>query len=457
MGPRACLVGCVLFAAASAAAAPKPPAAPVIAAGTRTFVAFAGRPATVRIAWTPVVGAVRYRARWSNLLHPIDIVLTAPVLERSETVSGQHQVSIFAVNELGIESAPTELTFDVVPIAVTRAGSELPETTDSIAFAVGARFSSPGLRCRIGGGIPANEAVAASPGATLVRCGGETGQPGAEAPIVITPVLVSARTAPLRRGTPTRVHVSVASTAPLGDRLEVEAIGDLALGDIKRTRGGIDVVITAGDEDEDAGLILRAASVELGRLRLATIDPPPIVMAPAKLDWFALDLGGYIGAITTPQFGDDALVLGEPLDPDDTLASGPLAGLRLGMFPTRRVGVELEVALATPSYVGRLGVAALMISRGQIAARIAEEGRFGLRALVGGGLLALLSESGTSRAGSLGSVHYGGAFSVETRRNVSVRLQALHVITVARDAGYAHCLEVTIGVVTRLGRRDRWK
>ena len=89
--------------------------------------------------------------------------------------------------------------------------------------------------------------------------------------------------------------------------------------------------------------------------------------------------------------------------------------------------------------------------------RIAEEGRFGLRALVGGGMLALLSESGTSQAGAIGSMHYGGAFSVETRRAVSVRLQALHVISVARDAGYAHCLELTIGVVTRLGRRDRWK
>ncbi len=450
-------MGCVLLAAASAGAAPDPPAPPAIAAGARSFVAFAGRPAVVRIAWAPVPGAARYRVRWPDAARSVDLMLTTPALERTEARAGQHRVTIFAVDDNGLESKPVELTVEVVAIAVTRAGSETPEVTDATAFAVGARFSSPGLRCQLSGGPPADEVTAVTPGATTLRCRGEAGQPSAELPLVITPVIVSAQTAPLRRGTATKIHVSVASTAPLGDRLEVEALGDLALGPIKRTRGGIDVVLTAGDDDEEAGLIIRASSVELGRLRLIAIDAPPTVMAPAKPDWFALDLGAYIGALTAPGLGDEALVLGEPVDDRDAIASGPLAGLRLGMFPTRRIGLEVEVAVATPSYVGRLGVAGLLITRGQLAARIAEEGRFGLRALVGGGLLALLSEAGTSRPGTVGSVHYGGAFSVETRRNVSVRFQALHVISVARDAGYAHCVEVTIGVVTRLGRRDRWK
>src|SRR5665647_2597675 len=132
MGPRACLVGCVLLAAASAAAAVNPPATPAIAAGPRTFVAFAGRPAPVRITWAPVAGAVRYRARWSDTLHPIDILLTAPVLERSEWRTGQHHVTVFAVDELGNESQPAELTLDVITIAATRAGSEAPEPSLSL-------------------------------------------------------------------------------------------------------------------------------------------------------------------------------------------------------------------------------------------------------------------------------------------------------------------------------------
>src|SRR5687767_1242531 len=103
MGPRACLVGCALLAAAPAVAAPKPPATPEIAAGSRTFVAFAGRPAAVRIAWSPVPGAVRYRARWTDSAHPIDLVLPAPVLERTEAQPGQHRVTIVSVDELGIE------------------------------------------------------------------------------------------------------------------------------------------------------------------------------------------------------------------------------------------------------------------------------------------------------------------------------------------------------------------
>ena len=84
MGPRACLVGCVLFATASAAAAPQRPAAPAIAAGPTTFVAFGGRPAGVRINWAPVPGAARYRVRWSNGTYPVELMVTAPAVERLE-------------------------------------------------------------------------------------------------------------------------------------------------------------------------------------------------------------------------------------------------------------------------------------------------------------------------------------------------------------------------------------
>jgi len=98
-----------------------------------------------------------------------------------------------------------------------------------------------------------------------------------------------------------------------------------------------------------------------------------------------------------------------------------------------------------------------LINRAQIAARLVEDGRFGLRGLIGGDVLTTTTSSGTSKVGSLGGLHYGAAFSIETRPGVSVRIQALDVITIAQDAGYAHCLELQIGVVTRLGRRDRWK
>ena len=335
-------------------------------------------------------------------------------------------------------------------------GARTPSPAEARAFAIGARFSSPGRRCQLGAEALADEVIATEAGPTTLRCTGDDAPP-VEVPLVITPVIVDAAPAPVRRGTRARIHVTVASTATIGDRLEVEAIGDLALGEIVRSDGGLDVEIVAARAGApEAALAIRAGTVELGRVRIPLVDAPPEIPAVVRSAWFALDLGVYIGALTAPSVGGDVLLVGRPRDPDDALTSGPLAGVRVGLFPTRRVGLELETAFATPSYVGRLGVAGMIVSRLSIAARVVEDGRFGLRTVIGGDVLALVTEAGTSRPGVSGGVHYGAAFSVETRRNVSVRLQGLHVVSVARDGAYAHCIEVGIGVVARLGRRDRW-
>ena len=75
--------------------------------------------------------------------------------------------------------------------------------------------------------------------------------------------------------------------------------------------------------------------------------------------------------------------------------------------------------------------------------------------MVGGaGVLGVLIPSGTSHRGTQGEVHWGGAFSIEAKDNLWVRVEALHVITSAQNAGYAHCIELQLGIVTRFGRRD---
>ena len=463
MGIRACLVGSVVLAAAAAAAAPSNPralTAPVIAPGPRTFVAFAGQPAAVAVSWSPVPSAASYRARWIDSGAQLEIALpaTTTTFERAEVTAGHHQLSVIALDASGHESPPAEVAVDVVAVTAIAPGADAQSST-AHAFAVGAQFSSPGLRCQLGDGARAEVVYATQPGAMTLRCGGEAGQPQAEVPVVIAPVVVSADVGQVQRGTPTLLHVSVASVAPIGDRLQAEAIGELDLGDAERSAGGLDVPVTAPPGADHVGLVIRAGTVELGRVSLALVDRPAARPgeAPVATQWRALDLGAQIGAFMPPQNGREASALGKPMVPDDSLASGPLAGIRVGIFPTRTIGLELEAALATPSYVGRLGVAALLLSRAQIAARVVDDRRYGLRLLGGADMLSVLTDAGTSHRSTIGGVHYGAAFTVETRPRVSVRFQALHVITVAQDAGYAHCLEVTIGVVTRLGRRDQWR
>lgn len=436
----------------------KPPAKPTLTAGTRTFVVFAGKAAPVRLAWAAVPGAAKYRVTWTSGTNSVDTDLPAPttVFEKSELRAGAHQVTIVAVSAEGIEGMPAEATVEVVSVEAVAPGFDQSVPTPNAAFALGARFRSPGLPCELGK-ARGSEVVATEPGSFPLRCGGEANQPTVEVPIVIAPVHVSADTAPIARGTRTEVHVTVASTAPIGERLIVEPIGKLDLGPPERTDGGLDVRVTPR-ESGVGGLVIKAGSYELGRISLDIVDPPePPEPETVETLWAAFDIGATVGGFFTPGEGTHANLFGKPTDPDDTIKTGPTFGVRLGFFPTRRLGVEAEVALGTMGYESRDGIAPLLISRGQIAARLVEDGRFGLRALLGGDVFSVLSSAGTSRTTSLGGVHYGGAFTVETRRDVSVRFQALHVITVAQDAGYAHCFELSAGVVVRLGRSDRFR
>jgi hypothetical protein len=262
-------------------------------------------------------------------------------------------------------------------------------------------------------------------------------------PVVIAPVIVEAPRRPIPRGAATQVHLTIASVAQLGERLEVVATGGTLLGEPRRTEHGLDLAVTPREGARAAILAVRSREAELGRVELAVTDapepePPRGAAPPGR--WLAIDLGVQFGVLVPPGGGTSAAAITAP---GETLATGPLVGARVGFFPTPRVGIEGEVAIDAPGY--RRGGGTLLLSvRAHLAARVLEDGRRGLRLLGGAGVLE-----------GAGAVHYGAALTLETRRDIWVRFQALHAITTARDAGYAHCLELQLGVVTRLGRRDR--
>jgi hypothetical protein len=273
---------------------------------------------------------------------------------------------------------------------------------------------------------------------------------------VIAPIIVDGPKRPVVRGTATRIHVTVASVAAIGERLEVSPIGDLELTAQDRTAHGFDLTVTVRPGSPEAGLAIVAGAVELGRIALATVDapPPPTAVAAPDPDWFALELGGHAGMLIPPDLGAASTWIGRPDRPGDAISNAPLVGGRIGFFPIARVGVEVEAGIATPSYAGQPGVAALVLTRGQLAVRAVEDGRYGLRLVAGADLLALLTAQGSSHRDAAGAMHFGAAFTVETRRNLWLRIQALDLVTTARNAGYAHCFELQVGVVTRVGRRD---
>jgi hypothetical protein len=172
--------------------------------------------------------------------------------------------------------------------------------------------------------------------------------------------------------------------------------------------------------------------------------------------WWAADLGGQIGAFVPVHSRGDAPGVGRPTAAEDAISSGPLFGPRIGLFPTERVGVEAEAAFLVPGFQGQGGVALLVAARAQLAARVLDSGRYGMRVLAGAGAIDALRNFGSATTGARGEVHYGAAFTVETRPNLWLRVQGADVITSAQNGGYAHSLELQLGLVTRIGRHDRW-
>src|SRR5262249_6818249 len=130
------------------------------------------------------------------------------------------------------------------------------------AFAIGSTFTSPGLACRLGDAPAAHAAIATTPGATTLSCGGEPGQPRVNVPVVIAPVVIAGPTVPIARETPTPIHVTLRRCAPLGAPVRVEASGRLALGRADRWGVGIVARLPALAGPPPTGRVFRAEQID---------------------------------------------------------------------------------------------------------------------------------------------------------------------------------------------------
>ena len=469
MGRGGLVVVCCL--AGPAAAAPEPHAAlEAPAFGAREAHAFAALPgegAAVRVAWSQVVGAAHYQATWTDPHgRAIDVETATSAFERAGVAPGHYTLAVAAVDVAGtVGPRSKSYGVDVVELRAIPPGAAGSTGPTRGAYAVGTRFAAPGLHCEFGAaeadqlarGAPGNELRATAAGAYHLRCASSTGALVTDTPVIIAPVVVNARDPEVARGRTSVVHLVVASVAELGLGLDVTAHGDLEVGDPQRTPDGFDVPVTVAPGARSATLAVVASGLELGQSELRVVDAAATAESSGDhVAWWAADLGGQIGAFLPASSGLGAPGIGHPTDPRDTVTSGPLFGPRFGIFPTRRVGLELESSIVAAGYEDKGGVATLLATRAQLAVRAFDRGRFGVRLLAGAGEIFALQDFGSSQRGGSGEVHYGAAWTLETRPNLWLRVQGLDVITSAADGGYAHSIELQLAVVTRLGRRDRW-
>jgi hypothetical protein len=432
---RLAVLATVLYAASASAA----PAQPSFAGGPHAFALFAGKPAQIRVAWNPVAGAVRYRATWQG----VDREVATPALELNETTPGPRPLSVVAIDADGRAGPAATILLDVVPIAAIAPGAT--ESAQAPAYAIGTRFSSPGASCALDTDAKVPEIQARVAGRTWLTCGAYTG------PVIIAPVVVASEAEPLVRETATTIHVTVASVAPLGDRLDIEAVGEIDLGEAQRTAGGFDLTVTPRAKATSVGLRIVAGELPIGTIdlplsnRIATPAVPP---APEHR-WLAVDAGLLAGLFVPQSTGVAATNLGHPMTAGDAIATGGSIAAQLGIFPIPRAGLEAQLAIMPAGHASASGTAVIVAERLQLAIRAVEDGRYGLRVLVGADLL-------TQHGATDGGIHYGAAFTLGLARDLALRVEAMHLITSSRDASYASSLLAQVGVVMRFGRRDRW-
>src|SRR5437588_8222149 len=100
---RAHLIALSCTLAGQATAGPEPRGgldAPTIGAREpHAFTAFAGAGATVRVAWSQVIGAVRYHATWTDPRgRALDVETTSGAFERNGVAPGHYTLAVGAVD-----------------------------------------------------------------------------------------------------------------------------------------------------------------------------------------------------------------------------------------------------------------------------------------------------------------------------------------------------------------------
>lgn len=416
------------------------------------LAAFTGETVDVTVGWRPVAGAAGYRVTIGDATTETKELR----FERKGLAIGKYQLTVVAVDKEGTTSPPSEpLPLNVLEIRALPPGASESMPPQRGAYAVGTQFSVAGMHCEFSD-APIDDLLAGAEnairmpiaGLATLRCAGMPGY--LERQVVIAPVAV-ATTSHATRGIASTVDVTLASVAFIGPKLRVEPRGDIAIGEAKRTAFGLSIPVTARADAKSATLSIRSDEIELGQVDIALDSPPPPPPPPVyvPIDWRALDLGGQAGAFYPPK-GPRSSTIGHPATDAEAVAAGPLVGLRLGFFPIPRIGLEGEASLIEAGIADESGSRHLLSSRGTLAVRAIETTRVGVRLLVGAG--AITASNATEAA-----AHAGAALTIETSPNLWLRFQFLDAVTTARDDGYAHCLELQLGLFTRIGRHDRFE
>lgn len=464
---------------------PLPPTPAWIERGPATFVAVGELGGTIQAEWGAIAGAASYRVEVSEDPEGSEVLTSQGVpasihrFEAQGLPAGDYYASVAAVDGDAFESPPSErLLLTVVRVGLISPGAApLPRLEPTAEGAApgpmrvlrGTRLDVPaGLRCRVDDGVPSRVPVLADAGEHTVSCLTDDASPvPGFAVMVIAPKLAAEAEAHTAvRGRTTVVELSIAAEVPLPRRLWLEAPDGLMVTTPVATetpgRWRARVHADAGAPSEASLRVMADAGgdpVELGRIALTVEDPPAATPAPApepapeRPERHMVEGGLYGGVVLpSPRHNLFQASLGEQGLAWERLAPAAGAfGLRLGYYPIRWVGAELEQGLAptrtreTDQRVSLFSVRAHVL--GQLPWRLTPTVH------AGAGVIGITNDS--ALGGEIDTVIYFGAGAkLYATRWLVVRLDVRDAITEARGSGVAHSPEILLGVGAVLGRRS---
>ncbi len=479
---------------------PLPPTPAWIEGGPTMFVSPGDQGGTIVGRWGPVAEAVSYRVDVSRQPDGSEVMLSK--VGRSDKLdyaaqrlpAGDYYVSVAAIDADAFESPPSEaqkLTVTTVQL-VTPGAAPLPEVPPEGQAAEiprvlrGTRLDTPkGLECKVGEGEAVAEPVLDTVGQHEVSCITADGRvaPGFAVIVVDVEVAANAEAQSAVRTQTTTAEFSMNADVPLPKRLWVEAPEGFLVGSPQpgQTPGAWMVRVHADDSAPgEASLRVMAdaagEAVELGQLPLTVEDPGaapevarggPASKGPER-HMFEL---GVLGGVMFPSANHDLFQeTGAPLYQFERLrVASPEFGIRVGYYPIRWVGAELENSFVASRTRDTDNSATLFALRGHVV--VQAPWRITPLLTLGGGALGIsgplpdgYDSTDTDASRGLGrdfdsAFHVGLGMKVFLTRWAVLRLDVRDVLTrtgpqefTNSSARVAHSPEVLLGFSAAFGR-----
>jgi hypothetical protein len=469
---------------------PLPPTPSWIERGATKFVAAGERGGTIQGEWGAIAGAAAYRVEVSQDPEGRELLVSQTVpasIQRFEAQglpAGDYYASVAAMDDDAFESPPSArrklgvvpvylITPGAAPLSEGDAGAAAEDSAAGVSGPTrvlrGTRLDVPrDLRCSVDDGEPSRVPVLGEAGEHTIACVAADGQlvPGFTVMVVDVKVAASAKAHAAVRGQTTVAAFSIDAEVPLPRRLWVEAPDGFLVGEPTAAavagQWQVRVHADAGAPAEASLQVMADAggeAVELGQVALEVEDPPAAATAPAvtpseprgpERHMFE---GGVYGGVMLPSprhnlFQVRYALIDEwqPLRP----AAGAF-GLRLGYYPVRWVGVELENGL-TPTRTRETGDRVnLFTVRGHVLGQL--PWRITPTVHAGAGVLGITTTS--VLGGEIdAAVYFGAGAKLYATRWAVVRLDVRDVITEGRGGTVAHSPEILLGIGGVLGRRS---